>query len=90
MSDGNRSVYFQSSFSIMSADQHHSLYLSIHYFVYLPIHRLNTDILFGRQFGMKTLLVLTGISKESDLHNAPPDLIPDFYTESVANMLLAK
>ncbi|THH06255.1 hypothetical protein EW145_g4211 [Phellinidium pouzarii] len=49
--------------------------------------RLNTDILFGKQGGLSTLLVLTGITQESDLRsNAPPVAIPDFVTNSIGDL----
>ncbi|KAK2573667.1 Glycerol-3-phosphate phosphatase [Acropora cervicornis] len=52
--------------------------------------RLNTDILFGNNCGLKTILVLTGISSledvklcqdSNDAHNR--DCIPDFYISSI-------
>ncbi|KAH8112779.1 2-phosphoglycolate phosphatase [Phellopilus nigrolimitatus] len=49
--------------------------------------RLNTDILFGKQGGVATLLVLTGISHESDLSpEASPVVIPDFVTNSIGDL----
>jgi ribonucleotide monophosphatase NagD (HAD superfamily) len=48
--------------------------------------RLNTDILFGRQNGLKTLLVMTGVTLQSDLETAPQEQLPDFYCQSIANV----
>ena len=50
--------------------------------------RLETDIHFGRKFGTRTLLVLTGITKESDLKdNLPSDMTPELYTDTIADLL---
>ena len=50
--------------------------------------RMNTDIAFGRSHGLKTLLVLTGISKREDLSaGAPQEHLPDYFAESVGSML---
>ncbi|KAL5497862.1 hypothetical protein ACEPAH_2793 [Sanghuangporus vaninii] len=53
--------------------------------------RLNTDILFGKRGGLATLLVLTGIAKETDLlpENAPPAL-PDYVTNSIDDLRKAE
>ncbi|KAI5118365.1 hypothetical protein M0805_004337 [Coniferiporia weirii] len=49
--------------------------------------RLNTDILFGKQGGLSTLLVLTGIARESDLTpDASPIAIPDFIANSIGDL----
>jgi len=50
--------------------------------------RLNTDILFGKEGLLSTLLVLTGITKEEDISgpNASP-IVPDFVLDSVADIL---
>ncbi|KAF5373467.1 hypothetical protein D9615_009499 [Tricholomella constricta] len=49
--------------------------------------RLNTDILFGQGGGLATLLVLTGITSESDITgpNASP-IVPDYVTNSLADI----
>ncbi|KAF9458268.1 HAD-like domain-containing protein [Collybia nuda] len=49
--------------------------------------RLNTDILFGKNGGLATLLVLTGITAESDItgSNSSP-IIPDFVTNSLGDL----
>ena len=50
--------------------------------------RLETDMYFGRKFGTRTLLVLTGITKESDLKDdLPPEMTPELYTDSIADLL---
>ncbi|KAF9452116.1 p-nitrophenyl phosphatase [Macrolepiota fuliginosa MF-IS2] len=48
--------------------------------------RLNTDILFGQNGGLATLLVLTGITSEADITgpNASP-IIPNFVTSSIGD-----
>jgi len=55
--------------------------------------RLNTDILFGANCGLKTLLVLTGIASEIDVeeiqkHGSSEDkkMIPDYYTDSIGSL----
>ena len=65
-------------------------YIYIYIYIYTshpPFYSLNTDILFGRQFGLKTLLVLTGVTKETDLQNVPSERVPDFYTNSISDLL---
>jgi len=49
--------------------------------------RLNTDILFGHNGGLATLLVLTGVTTEQDItgENASP-IIPDYVTSSIADL----
>ncbi|KIM82733.1 hypothetical protein PILCRDRAFT_820034 [Piloderma croceum F 1598] len=50
--------------------------------------RLNTDILFGQNGGLATLLVLTGITTEQDItgQKASP-IIPDYVTASIGDLL---
>lgn len=50
--------------------------------------RLNTDILFGRQNGLKTLLVMTGVTQQTGLETAPQEQAPDYYCQSVADILV--
>ena len=46
--------------------------------------RLSTDIEFGNAGGLQTLLVLTGITQESDLSKIDNAVhIPDHYVDSV-------
>jgi len=49
--------------------------------------RLNTDILFGQNGGLATLLVLTGITTEEDITGpqASP-IIPDYVTPSIGDL----
>jgi len=51
--------------------------------------RLNTDILFGQNGGLATLLVLTGVTTEHDLaeQKATP-IIPNYVTSSIADLLV--
>eukprot|EP01134_Creolimax_fragrantissima_P000709 CFRG0709T1 len=48
--------------------------------------RLDTDIEFGLQGGMKTLLVLTGISGEEEILKPGAATVPDFYADSIAEL----
>lgn len=52
--------------------------------------RLNTDILFGKRFGLKTLAVLTGITNQEILDAAVPEQTPDCYAESIADAIKAR
>ncbi|KAL0945922.1 hypothetical protein HGRIS_012203 [Hohenbuehelia grisea] len=53
--------------------------------------RLNTDIQFGRNGGLATLLVLTGITSEAEITgpNASP-IVPDFVTQSIGDLRVLK
>ncbi|XP_015215746.2 glycerol-3-phosphate phosphatase [Lepisosteus oculatus] len=58
--------------------------------------RLDTDILLGTRCGLKTLLTLTGVSRleEAQAHQESgcptrSELVPDFYVESVSELLPA-
>lgn len=49
--------------------------------------RLNTDIAFGKAGGLGTLLVLTGITKESQLDAASnPVAVPEFYIDKLGSL----
>lgn len=49
--------------------------------------RLNTDIAFGKSGGLGTLLVLTGVSKESELDAASnPPVVPEFYIDKLSSL----
>ncbi|KAF9531177.1 p-nitrophenyl phosphatase [Crepidotus variabilis] len=49
--------------------------------------RLNTDILFGQQGGLATLLVLTGITSEEEISGPEPSpIVPDFVTQSLGDL----
>jgi phosphoglycolate phosphatase len=49
--------------------------------------KLSTDILFGRRNGLRTLLVMTGVTGQADLETTPSEHLPDFYCQSIANVL---
>lgn len=53
--------------------------------------RLNTDIQFGKNGGLATLLVLTGITKEAEITgpNASPT-VPDYVTRSIGDLRVLK
>ncbi len=48
--------------------------------------RYETDILFGKNAGAKTALVLTGITSKKDLKRVPKKLRPDYVLQSVAEL----
>jgi phosphoglycolate/pyridoxal phosphate phosphatase family enzyme len=50
--------------------------------------RLSTDILFGLEGGTSTLLVLTGVTSLDELMSKENTIIPHYYTDSVADLLL--
>ncbi|CAN0890887.1 Phosphoglycolate phosphatase 2 [Linum grandiflorum] len=49
--------------------------------------RLDTDILFGQSSGCKTLLVLSGVTTESALHDPANQIKPDYYTTQVSDLI---
>ncbi|ESW19572.1 hypothetical protein PHAVU_006G136400 [Phaseolus vulgaris] len=49
--------------------------------------RLDTDILFGQNAGCKTLLVLSGVTTQSDLQDPSNNIQPDYYTNKISDML---
>lgn len=49
--------------------------------------RLDTDILFGKRGGLKTLLVMTGVSTSHDLETASADTRPDYVLDSLADLM---
>ena len=51
------------------------------------VYRANTDMKFGRVHGMRTLLVLTGITSREDIPQLPDDCKPEFFTKSIGEML---
>ncbi|TDL27920.1 2-phosphoglycolate phosphatase [Rickenella mellea] len=52
--------------------------------------RLNTDILFGKNSSLSTLLVLTGITQESEISGPDPSpIIPDYVTQSIGDFRVA-
>ncbi|KAF7329669.1 4-nitrophenylphosphatase [Mycena kentingensis (nom. inval.)] len=53
--------------------------------------RLNTDILFGQNGGLATLLVLTGITSESEISGPNPSpIVPDYVTSSIGDLRAVK
>ncbi|KAI0462339.1 hypothetical protein LJB42_004429 [Komagataella kurtzmanii] len=50
--------------------------------------RLNTDMKFGRDGGLATLLVLTGIETKEGLDSLAPNLKPTFYAEMLGDLFL--
>lgn len=49
--------------------------------------RANTDMKFGRVHGMRTLLVLTGITTKKEMAGLPDDCKPEFFANSIGEML---
>ncbi|KAL2932224.1 Phosphoglycolate phosphatase 2 [Bienertia sinuspersici] len=49
--------------------------------------RLDTDILFGQSAGCKTLLVLSGVTTLSILQDSANNILPDYYTDKVSDLL---
>ncbi|GAV84878.1 Hydrolase_like domain-containing protein/Hydrolase_6 domain-containing protein [Cephalotus follicularis] len=49
--------------------------------------RLDTDILFGQNAGCKTLLVLSGVTTQSNLQHPSNNIQPDYYTSQVFDIL---
>ncbi|NOZ63357.1 MAG: HAD-IIA family hydrolase, partial [Caldiserica bacterium] len=49
--------------------------------------RIETDILLGKKAGVKTILVLTGVTEKEDLKNISPEDFPDQVTEKLINLL---
>jgi len=45
--------------------------------------RLDTDIVFGRDNGLKTCLVLSGVTSEEKLLSPDNKVAPDFYCDSI-------
>ena len=51
--------------------------------------RLDTDILFGKNGGLSTMLVLTGVTSEETLMSPENDIQPDVYTTGLKDLLPA-
>lgn len=45
--------------------------------------RLDTDILFGKNNGLQTVLTLSGVTTEKALFSADNTIIPDYYVDSI-------
>uniref|UniRef100_A0A7S2V044 Phosphoglycolate phosphatase n=1 Tax=Fibrocapsa japonica TaxID=94617 RepID=A0A7S2V044_9STRA len=50
--------------------------------------RLDTDVLFGKNNGLQSCLVLTGVTTESKLMSAENKIIPDVYADSINDFFL--
>jgi phosphoglycolate/pyridoxal phosphate phosphatase family enzyme len=50
--------------------------------------RLDTDILFGHNNGLQTLLVLSGVTTQATLFDDGNQIKPDFYADSIADILV--
>ncbi|XP_031392025.1 phosphoglycolate phosphatase 2 isoform X2 [Punica granatum] len=51
------------------------------------LQKLDTDILFGKNAGCKTLLVLSGCTSLSTLQDSSNKIQPDYYAEKVSDLL---
>ncbi|XP_057477982.1 phosphoglycolate phosphatase 2 [Actinidia eriantha] len=49
--------------------------------------RLDTDILFGKNAGCRTLLVLSGVTTQSTLQDPTNDILPEYYTSKISDLL---
>mmetsp|Transcript_58910 Transcript_58910/g.175249 ORF Transcript_58910/g.175249 Transcript_58910/m.175249 type:complete len:313 (-) Transcript_58910:61-999(-) len=49
--------------------------------------RLDTDILFGAENGLHTLLVLCGVTSEDMMHAQKDKITPDWFTDSISEFL---
>merc|ERR1719506_771015 len=50
--------------------------------------RLDTDVLFGTNNGLKSLLVLSGVTTEEKLLSDANGITPDFYADSIADFFV--
>ena len=48
--------------------------------------RLDTDILFGKDNGLQSLLVLSGVTSEEKLLSPDNSIAPDFYTNTINDL----
>merc|ERR1712176_213111 len=51
--------------------------------------RLDTDIMFGQNGGLRTMLVLSGVTREETLLSEENGIHPDLYAPSIADLLPA-
>lgn len=49
--------------------------------------RLDTDVVFGRENGLKTVLTLSGVTTEEKLFHEDNKIIPNFYVDSIADLV---
>ena len=52
--------------------------------------RLDTDVLFGKKCGMKTILVLTGVHQREHLEKFGEECKPDIVLESIGDLIGGK
>lgn len=52
--------------------------------------RLDTDVMFGKNGGLTTLLVLSGVTTEEELCSEGNKVHPDFYTDQLPDLLSCK
>lgn len=52
--------------------------------------RLDTDVLFGKDNGLSSILTLTGVTTESKLFSPDNSIHPDYYVDSIADFLPGK
>jgi phosphoglycolate/pyridoxal phosphate phosphatase family enzyme len=50
--------------------------------------RLDTDVLFGTDNGLKSVLVLSGVTTEAKLLSPENSIIPDYYTDSINDFFM--
>ena len=49
---------------------------------------MDTDILFGTDNGLKSLLVLSGVTSEEKLLSQENTITPDFYADSIVDFFI--
>jgi phosphoglycolate phosphatase len=49
--------------------------------------RLDTDVMFGKNGGLTTLLVLSGVTTEKELLSESNKVHPDYYTDKLPELL---
>ena len=52
--------------------------------------RLDTDVMFGKNGGLTTLLVLSGVTTEEELLSPTNAIHPDYYTARLPELLSCK
>ncbi len=51
--------------------------------------RLDTDVLFGSDNGLKTVLVLSGVTSEEKLLSPANSITPDFYANTINDFFMS-
>jgi len=49
--------------------------------------RLDTDVVFGNDNGLSSVLVLSGVTTEARLLSAANQIAPDFYCDDITKLL---